>query len=67
MECLRKANISDIDNAENWVWLAKVYALKGQFSMCNQCLNQYELMTGKQSVRHPAYEEIYSVVAKSRS
>lgn len=35
--------------------------------MCNQCLNQYELMIGKQGVRHPVYEEIYSVLASSRS
>lgn len=49
------------------MWLAKVYALKGQFSMCNQCLNQYELMIGKQGVRNAIYEEIYSVLASSRS
>jgi hypothetical protein len=35
--------------------------------MCNQCLNQYELMIGKQSTRHAIYEEIYTVLAASHS
>ena len=57
----------DIDNPDNWVWLAKVYALQGKYSMSNQCLNQFELMTSKQSIRNPVYEDIYSIVAKSQA
>lgn len=50
------------------MWLGRVYAVKGQFAMCNQCLNQYELMVGKAGgVRHAAYEDIYAVVAAAKS
>jgi hypothetical protein len=41
LDSLKKANVSDISNEENWFWLAKIFALKGNFIMCNQCVNQY--------------------------
>lgn len=47
LDSLKKANVSDISNEENWFWLAKIFALKGNFIMCNQCVNQYELLLGK--------------------
>jgi hypothetical protein len=56
LECLRKANLSDISNGENWLWLAKIYTMQGNFVMCNQCINQYELTSPR--VASPIYASI---------
>ena len=46
IDSLKKANASDINSADNWLLLGRAYSLKGEFMMCNQCINQYEAMTG---------------------
>ena len=44
MDCLKRANLSDTANRENWLCLAKAYAASRQFVMANQCLNQHQRM-----------------------
>jgi len=58
--------LADINNSENWLWLTKIYAQKQNFVMCNQCLNQYEFMAGKQ-ISNPEYSAILAALREGTS
>ena len=42
ISCLKRANLADISQPDNWLWLARAYASSGEFVMANQCLNQHQ-------------------------
>jgi hypothetical protein len=66
LECLKKANSLDITNSENWLWLAKVYTAKGSFVMCNQCVNQYEVMV-QRGYNSSTYSDLLTNLKQKKS
>ena len=63
ISCLKRANLADTSQPENWLWLARVYASSSEFLVANQCLNQHQRLVPS----HSEYSELLGAIQSAPS